>query len=103
AVKVVDAVFAEVVGADVGDQSDVGALHAQAAAQQAAARGLQDRGLCLAVAQQAAGAARAGPVALVEQGAVQVQAVGAAVGGAPAVGHGDGGEQAHGGGLAVGA
>ena len=46
------AVFAEVIGRDIGDHRDVGAFDAQAAPQQAAARNLQHGHLHVGLAQQ---------------------------------------------------
>ena len=44
-----DAVFAEMIGGDVGDDGGIGRASRQAAAQDAAARGFQDRGLRVAL------------------------------------------------------
>ena len=59
----VDAVFAKVVGADVGDDRHIGLLHRQAPAQDAAACGFQQRHAYSRVAQHQARAGWAGVVA----------------------------------------
>ena len=78
-VEVVDAVFAEMVRADVGDHRGARVADRDAAAQQAAARGFQDRRLDARLAQHGARADRAGVVAAVDALAADEHAVGAAV------------------------
>ena len=95
------AVFAQVVGADVGDQRRVGPPHCQAAAQDAAARRFKHRQLHGGVAQHGAGAGRAGIVAGVQGLPRHHHAFGAAAAGADACGTRHGGQQQGGGGLAV--
>ena len=63
AVEIVDAVLAKVIGADVGDDGDVGAVDRESAAQDAAARRLEHRRLDRGIAQHATGAGRAAVVA----------------------------------------
>ena len=101
--EVVHAVLAEMVGGDAGDDGDVGARDREPAPQDAAAGSLEDRRLDVRVAQHAAGAGRARVVAGAERIACDEHAVGAAVAGRVPRGPGTGGEQAHDGGLAVGA
>jgi streptogrisin D len=101
--EVVDAVLAEVVGADVGDDGGFAAVDGEAAAEDAAASDLEDGEVDLGVAQDGARGAGAGPVAGLDQALVDGHAVGRGVAGDQAGGAGDAGEQAGGGGLAVGA
>ena len=74
--EVVHAVIAEVVVADVGDDGGVAAVDGEAAAQDAAARDLEDREVDVAVAQDGAGGGGSGPVAGLEQALVDRHAVG---------------------------
>ncbi len=59
--------LAQMIGGDVGDQGGGGTIHGEPPPQQSAAGRLQDRHLHPAVAQQRAGAARAGEVAALDQ------------------------------------
>jgi hypothetical protein len=101
--EVVDAVLAEVVGADVGDDGGAAAVDGEAAAEDAAARDLEDGDVDAGVAQDDARGAGAGPVALLDHALVDRQAVGRGVAGDQAGGAGDAGEHPRGRGLAVGA
>ena len=103
AVRVLDAVLAQMVGGDVGDDGGIGAGHGQAAAQDAAAGELQHRDLDPGVAQDEARAAGAGIVAPVQDLVADPDPVAGAEAGGLAGGAGHGGEQADGGRLAVGA
>jgi hypothetical protein len=58
-VEIVDAVLAEVIGTDVGDDDDVRVARRQSTAQDAAARGFEDGGFDVAIAQDQARAGRA--------------------------------------------
>ncbi len=101
--EVVDAVLAEVVGADVEDGGGVAAVDAEAAAEDAAAGDLEDGEVDLGVAEDGAGGGGSGPVAGLERSFGDGHAVGGGVAGGEAGLEGDAGEQAGGGGLAVGA
>ena len=103
AVRVLDAVLAQMVGGDVGDDGGIRAGHRQAAAQDAAAGELQHRDLDPGVAQGEAGAAGAGIVAPVQDLVADADPVAGAEAGDLAGGARHGGEQADGGRLAVGA
>ena len=101
-VEIVDAVLAEMIGADIGDHRHARIVRHQAASQQAAARGLQHRRGDARIAQHGARADRAGIVAGFHAFAVDEQAVGAAVAGMQAMRTQHRRQQAHRGGLAVG-
>jgi hypothetical protein len=101
--EVVDAVLAEVIGADVEDGGGVAAVDAEAAAEDAAAGDLEDGEVDLGVAQDGARGGGAGPVAGLERALGDGHAVGGGVAGGEAGLAGDAGEDAGGGGLAVGA
>ena len=103
AVDVVDAVLAQMIGRDVGDDGGVGAGHRQPAAQDAAAGELQHRDLDPGVAQGEARAAGAGIVAPVQDLVADPDPVAGAEPGDLAGSAGHGGEQADRGRLAVGA
>ena len=101
--RAVDAVFAQVVRADVGDDRHIGARHGQAAPQQAAACGFQQRSKHAGVAQHGACAGRARVVARSHRLPVDDHAFGAAMPGLQPGRRAHGRQQPHGGGLAVGA
>ena len=99
-----DVVQAEVVArADVGHHRDLAAVERQAFAQQAAARRFEHGGVDVRVHQHVARAARAAAVAAVDAASFDVDAVGVGHAGAQAAGGEQVGDQAHRGGLAVGA
>ena len=97
------AVFAEMVGADIGDDRRVGALDRQAAAKHAAARGFEDRRLYPRIAQHVRAPLGPGVVAALDRFAADEHAIGAVEAGPPARRGAQRREQAHGRGLAVGA
>jgi hypothetical protein len=97
----VDAVFAEVVGVDVGHHRNIGTLHRQATPQDAATRGFQHSSLYLSVAQHGACTGWARPVTAGDGLAADKHTLGAAVTRAQTCGLGHRRQQAHGGGLAV--
>ena len=99
----VHAVFAEMIGADVGDHGHIGLLQRQSAPQQATARGFEHGGVDIAPAQHGARADRAGIIAAVQAVPFDEQAIGAAVAHASANGTLHRGDQAHRGGFAIGA
>ncbi len=101
ALQVVDAVFAEMIDADVGDDRRIGTRERQAAPQDAAARGLQHRKFDRRVAQYRACAGRAGVVAGGDLFAIDIEAIRTAMAGAQAGFARDGAQQARGRGLAV--
>ena len=83
--EIVDAVLAEVIARDVRHQGDVGMIESQPAAQDAAARSLEDRRFDPPVAQHVTRASRPGIVAGLDQFASDVHAVRAAEPVAPAL------------------
>nr|GEU28368.1 hypothetical protein [Tanacetum cinerariifolium] len=98
-----DVVQAQVIaGADVGHHGHLAAVEGQAFAQDAATGAFEDRRVHVRVQQHVAGAARAAAVAAVGLPAFDVHAVGVGHAGAQAAGREQVGDQAHGGGLAVG-
>ena len=101
-VEGVDALEAEVVGGDVGDDGDVVAGQPDALEEDAAAGGLGDGDLDSCGGQDASGAARAGVVAGLDQLAVDVDAVGVGPAHVLAPGTGDVGDHPARRGLPVG-
>jgi hypothetical protein len=102
-VEVVYAVFAEVIGGDVGDDGGICMRDRQTTAQHSAARGFQNRRLRMTLAQRGACAGRTGKIPGLQRLVVEIHAIGATVRSAPAVGFGHRRQQAHGGGFTVGA
>ena len=100
-IEIVNAVFAEVIGAHVGDHGDARLADGQTAAENPAARGLEHRRLHAPVAQHRTSANRPRVIAGGDQRAVEKQTVRAVVPGAPAVRASTGGDQPHGRCLAV--
>ena len=99
----VHAVHAQMVGADVEHDGHIAAVEAQAALQQAAARGLQHRGLHLGRGQHHARGPVAGAVAFIDALAVDVHAFGAGHAGTESGQPQRVRDHAGGGGLAIGA
>ncbi len=100
--QVVDAVFAEMIGAHVGDDRGVGLRHRDSATQDAAACRFQNGRLGARLAHHHARAGGPGIIARRQRFVIEKYAVRAVVSRAPAMGPRAGGEKPHGGGLAVG-
>ena len=100
--KIVDAVFAEMIGAHVGHHRRVGMRHRDPAAQNAAACRFQNGRLGAPLAHHHACAGGPGVIARRQRFIVEKDPIRAVVSRAPAVGPRAGGEKAHGGGFAVG-
>ena len=99
-----DVVQAQMVArADVGHHRHLAAVEGQAFAQQAAARRFEHGGVDVGVHQHIAGASRAAAVAAVDGAPFDIDAVGIRHAGAQPGGGGQVGDQAHGGGFAIGA
>ncbi len=77
-VEIADAVFAEMIGADIGDDGRLHALDGEATTQDSAARGFEDCGLGARIAQYRTRTGRAGIVAARNRLAVDEYAIGAA-------------------------
>ncbi len=100
--EVIDAVFAEMVRADIGDDRSVGARYRDSAAQNAAARGFQNGCLRAPLAHHHPRARRPGIIADRQRFIIEKHAVRAVVAGVPAVGPRARGEKPHRGGLPIG-
>jgi hypothetical protein len=100
-VEIVNAVFAEVIGAHVGDHGDTRLADGQTAAEDPAACGLEHRRLYASVAQHRASADRPRVIPGGDQRAVEKQTIRAVVAGAPTVHASTRSDQPHGRGLAV--